>query len=329
PGRPLVVSLADVYAYEPVPPGLAPAEARHIQGAQLNAWTEHMRLTERVEHQAFPRVAAIAEVTWSPADVRNWPHFRARLAAQFARYRRLGIAYSDTAFEPRVELSAGSTPERLHVALSNQAQYGEIRYTLDDSQPTATSTEYRKTFEADAGTRLRAATFAGPLPLSAEVATTLATRALRRRTDEELRQCSGKLALRLEDDAPLEGERAVFNVDIIDPCWIWPEVDLSQGVSLRVAVGQLPFNFQIGADADAIRRGDARTPDGEFELRIDGCGGEPVAVLPLASAAGNPAVTVLSPVQVPPRAGRHDLCLRFARPAIDPIWALQWAEFGE
>ena len=67
PGRPDIVSLADVYAFEPVPAELAPAEARRILGAQVNAWTEHMRLPGRVEHQVFPRAAALAEATWSPA----------------------------------------------------------------------------------------------------------------------------------------------------------------------------------------------------------------------------------------------------------------------
>ena len=58
-----------------------------------------------------------------------------------------------------------------------------------------------------------------------------------------------------------------FNVDIVDPCWIWPDVDLARGATLRASVGQLPFNFQIGKDADAIRRGDARTASGELEVR--------------------------------------------------------------
>ncbi len=106
--------------------------------------------------------------------------------------------------------------------------------------------------------------------------------------DQTLRQCTGNLVLRLEDDAPLEGRRAFFNVDIVNPCWIWPEVDLSRGTSLRVAVGQVPFNFQIGADVQAIRRGDARTPAGEFEVRVGSCDGEPVAVQPLAVAALSP-----------------------------------------
>ena len=81
PGRPAVVTLEDIYAYEPVPPGLTPSEARHILGAQLNAWTEHMRLAERIEHQAFPRVAALAEATWSPVSC--------------ARLARLSVAARD------------------------------------------------------------------------------------------------------------------------------------------------------------------------------------------------------------------------------------------
>jgi hypothetical protein len=33
--------------------------------------------------------------------------------------------------------------------------------------------------------------------------------------------------------------------------------------------------------------------------------------------------------QLPALAGQHDICLRFARPRLDPLWALDWAEIGE
>jgi hexosaminidase len=153
--------------------------------------------------------------------------------------------------------------------------------------------------------------------------------ALRRRTVEELAHCSGKLVLRLEDDAPAGDDRAVFNVDIVDPCWIWRDIDLTRGASLTAAVGQVPFNFQIGRDAEAIRRGDARTADGELEIRTGDCAGEPAARLPLAAAAASDGVTVIGPVHIAPHAGRGDLCLRFARPRIDPIWTLSWLALGE
>ena len=34
--------------------------------------------------------------------------------------------------------------------------------------------------------------------------------------------------LRLEDDAPPGDDRAIFNVDIVDPCWVWRDVDLAE-----------------------------------------------------------------------------------------------------
>jgi hexosaminidase len=328
PGRPAIVTLRDVYAFDPVPPGLSPAEAKRVLGAQLNAWTEHMRLPERIEHQAFPRLAALAEVAWSPASDRDWRGFLTRLGAQFARYRQLGIRYADTAFEPRIALAPGSGPAALRVHFAQQAEFGELRYTLDGTEPRPASTRYSGPFEARAGAELQAAAFDGSRLLARTPPLTLDPAQLDRRTHDDLRPCSGKLVLRLEDDAPVEGERAVFNVDIVDPCWIWPDADLAQGATLSAAVGQLPFNFQIGKDVLAIRHGDARTPHGELELLDGDCRGEPLAVLPLAEAAANPAITEIGPVRVRPRPGRGDVCLRFARPAIDPIWAIQWVEIG-
>jgi hexosaminidase len=334
PGRPAVITLRDVYAYEPIPAGLVPDEARHILGAQVNAWTEHMRLPARVEHQAFPRAAALAEATWSPAAARDWNSFVSRLGAQFARYRALGLQFAGSAFEPRFALGltgdgGGGGHGTLRVTLSQQSPFGTIRLTRDGSPPGPDSEPYSGPFDAMAGSVLRAAAFDGKLALSEVVSQTVDAAALRRRTDEELAQCSGKLVLRLEDDAPVEGDRAFFNVDIVDPCWIWRDADLARGAALTAAVGQVPFNFQIGREADAIRRGDARTPDGELEVRTGDCTGEPVARVPLATAAASPGVSVIGPVRIPPQAGDGDLCLRFARPRIDPVWTIAWVELGE
>jgi hypothetical protein len=40
-------------------------------------------------------------------------------------------------------------------------------------------------------------------------------------------------------------------------------------------------------------------------------------------------VTILAAQRLPPIPGRHDVCLRFARPRLDPQWALDWIEIGE
>jgi hexosaminidase len=329
PGRPSVESLEDVYAYEPLPAGLSAGEAAHVLGAQVNAWTEHMRLPERVERQAFPRAAALAEAAWSPAARRDWPGFQARLAVQFARYRRLGLGYSSSAFEPKFTMAPQADGTAVHVALSRQAGRGDIRYTTDGTAPGPQSARYAAPFDVAAGASVTAASFDGALPLSGAVAMKADAVAWRRRSSDALAECSGNLVLRLEDDAPFDGPRAFFNVDIVDPCWKWPEADLAQGATLRASVGQLPFNFQIGKDADAIRRGDARTREGELEVRGGDCRGEPIAILPLAQASRNLGLSVLGPARLPPRPAGTGLCLRFARPSIDPVWAIQWVELGE
>ncbi|MGR4850232.1 beta-N-acetylhexosaminidase [Streptomyces sp. LARHCF252] len=91
-----VRTLEDVYRFEPVPPELTPEEARHVLGTQANLWTEVMEDQARVDYQAFPRLAAFAEVAWSalPApEKRDFAGFEHRMTAHYRRLDALGVAY--------------------------------------------------------------------------------------------------------------------------------------------------------------------------------------------------------------------------------------------
>ncbi len=261
PGRGSVITLKDVYGFDPAPGQLTEAERRHILGLQANVWTEHIRTPERVEAMTFPRAAAVAEIGWSPAAAKDWPGFLARLPGEIRRYKALGLHADESA----LTLAAGPRAEAI-------------------TSPSA------------------------------------------RRASQALKQCTDKLTLNLEDDAPLTGPRAVFLVDIMNPCWMDSARDLSAGGVLTVAVGNLPFNYQLGADLAKIALRPTRTPEGELEVRADSCVGDLVASLPLARAAQSEAVTALR-VDIPPRAGRHDLCLQFTAKSVDPIWAVDWVQF--
>ncbi|MGW0119563.1 beta-N-acetylhexosaminidase [Streptomyces sp. NPDC003327] len=91
-----VRTLADVYGFEPVPPGLSAEAAAHVIGAQANVWTEVMENRDRVDYQVFPRLAAFAEVAWSalptPAD-RDTDGFLRRMVTHYRRLDALGVAY--------------------------------------------------------------------------------------------------------------------------------------------------------------------------------------------------------------------------------------------
>jgi len=152
-------TLSNVYSYEPIPEALNEEEAKRILGAQANVWTEHMPVPEQVEYMVFPRLAALSEVLWSPAEHRDWTSFWQRMDAQYMRYERLGINYSLSAFQ--VTVSPGVDPEnrRLLLRLDSEVPDPEIRYTLDGSDPTSRSPLYTEHVAVDAPGTFKAAIF--------------------------------------------------------------------------------------------------------------------------------------------------------------------------
>jgi hexosaminidase len=145
----------------------------------------------------------------------------------------------------------------------------------------------------------------------------------KRRVSHDLDQCGEGYVLSLEDDAPITGERATFRVNITDPCWIWKGADLAQVKAIRATVGQIPFNFQIGADAAKIPLHKPATKSGELEIRLDDCkAGKVVASMSLESAVSNYGLTRLPDLDLPSQEGAHDICFTFTRAKIDPIWAI-------
>ena len=257
PGRGFVVTLRDLYAFNPTPAALTPEQAGHVLGVQANLWTEHMRSEDRVEHQAYPRVAALAELGWTAPERMDWADFSRRLEPQLGRYRRLGIDYAHTALD-----AAPATPGQ-----------GERRY------------------------------------------------------DHQMKLCTDGLSLSLIDDAPIMGDRPAFLIDIMNPCWIYQGADLSDGAVFEASVGQVPFNFQIGADIEKIRLRPPHSAAGELEVRLDGCDGAPVLSLSLAEAAARDDATVLRGA-LPATAGVHDLCLIFTQASPDPMWGVDWVRLA-
>jgi hexosaminidase len=150
-----------VYSFEPVPDALPAERRRHILGAQANMWSEYLTSAEQVEYMLFPRLFALAEITWSPAEARDWERFTARLPAAFAALDRLSVSYR----VPHVE---GLDADRIFladtatVALGSLlGESGTIRYTTDGSIPGADSPAY------DAPLRLPIA--GGPVTLAARL----------------------------------------------------------------------------------------------------------------------------------------------------------------
>jgi hexosaminidase len=87
-----LLSLEDVYAFDPVPRELTADEAAHVIGVQANIWTEHMDSTRVVDYMAFPRLCAFAEVAWSGPGFPE-SDFAGRLRVHKGRLRAYGVEY--------------------------------------------------------------------------------------------------------------------------------------------------------------------------------------------------------------------------------------------
>ena len=68
--------------------------ANHILGVQGSMWT-HIAVTEMIDYQIYPRLVALAEVAWTPQQVRGGSDFDTRLSAHYWRLQLLDITYFD------------------------------------------------------------------------------------------------------------------------------------------------------------------------------------------------------------------------------------------
>jgi hexosaminidase len=92
----IVLTIRDVYGFDPVPPELTEAEAKHVLGGQANLWTEHMDNPRTVDYFAFPRLCALAEALWREGEP-DFDDFAARLSVHLDRLDAVGVEYRESA----------------------------------------------------------------------------------------------------------------------------------------------------------------------------------------------------------------------------------------
>jgi hexosaminidase len=320
PGRPMLIPLRKTYEFEPVPAALTPEQARHILGLQANTWTEHMRTFMRVEHAIFPRIAAVAETGWSPRARKDYADFLSRLPAQLVRYRALGIDYAETPFAVRIDGTRKPGAAKLDVVLSNPLQLGDIRYTTDGEAPTPSSPRYGAPLSLDLPAQVQATAFVDGKPLAAATATRFDAASLLHREDEALAMCSQGLMLRLEDDGPLAGPRAIYNADIFNPCWLWRDAPLDGIAAIEVRAGRIPYYFQLAGDEANRKFRPAHAAHGELEIRA-GCDGAMLASVPLPAEPGADGFATLSAPLSTPQA-TADLCIVFTGDTRPAMWVV-------
>lgn len=327
-GPPPEVTLRQAYDTQLVPPGASADEAKHIIGVQAGLWAEQMLTFAHDQHATFPRIAALAELGWSPPAAHDWDGFLARLPAEMARYRALGIGVADSAFAPTFGISRAAEGG-MRVVLANQVHGGGIRYTTDGTEPAATSATYTQPLTLPAGTALRAATFAADGSVLAAARSTLLDEAtLWSRDGTALETCSGEPPSRLQGARPARGPSSVYAVEIGNACWMWPAVDVQGAARITVTAEKLSWRYGDEARGAVVRDGHAA--DDAIEIHANRCDGPRLATLPLGhTKPSGGQVHLETNLSAPIAADVHALCVFATGDPREGQWALGKISFSK
>jgi len=82
-----------VYGYDPIPAGITADQKKHVLGSQGQLWTEFMPDPGQVEYMAWPRLAALSEVLWSPKEGKDYKDFQNRLPQDLKRLDAQDVNY--------------------------------------------------------------------------------------------------------------------------------------------------------------------------------------------------------------------------------------------
>ena len=327
-GRLAIAPLQQVYNFEVMPTVLSAEEGRHVLGAQGNLWSEYLLSGWYVQHAAFPRVDALSEAVWTQPANMQWAGFLERLPAQMQRYRRQGVAAADSAFAVDFQLANGRNVALQNnggaVTLVNQTAFGEIRYTLDGSEPTVRAKLYTAPLALELGAVVRAAAFsADGLPLAAARTYNFSAATLLRRSSNELQACpGGDLGLRVPLTPNSPDVAPVYDVDLFHSCYVYPKALLNGVTELQFDTARLARNYGLVNHKNQVQSYPAQTPFGELVVYQDHCAtGAQIARATLPDPATSSSRQSLE-VLISPTDGEHDLCFIFTAPTQGPLYVI-------
>ena len=87
-----------VYNYKPMNNVAEELQSKYL-GVQANFWTEWVVEPSVVQYLMLPRLAAVAEAGWTPAELRNYDDFINRLQGEAKYYQLRGVDYGKHVFK--------------------------------------------------------------------------------------------------------------------------------------------------------------------------------------------------------------------------------------
>jgi len=136
---------------------LCPAAAEiqaNVAGMSGHLFAETVRSRSMIERYILPRMLGLAERAHNKAETLNDREYFGTLTAEMAKWAAEGTDH--WLRQPGIRLADGM------IEMNDAYGIGEIRYTLDGSEPNAESKLYTGPFEAPTGGRVCARLFNGP-----------------------------------------------------------------------------------------------------------------------------------------------------------------------
>ena len=150
--------LKTLYHYSLEKENLSPVLQKNILGTQANLWAEHVGSTEHSEYMLFPRLLALAEISWTTDNLKNWDNFINRTQAFMKRLDVMKVNYARSMYQvvPTVENQKGNIFLKLDCEVPN----ADIRYALGDT-PIEKATKYHQPIALNRSTTFKATVFSG------------------------------------------------------------------------------------------------------------------------------------------------------------------------
>ena len=150
--------LKKLYNYNLEKEALADAsvEKSKVLGTQASLWAEHVGSTEHSEYMLFPRLLALAEISWTNDKLKDWDSFMRRTQHFMQRMDVMGIHYARSVYQvvPTVEHKEGN----IYLKLECEVPNADIRYALGDT-PIEKGEKYTAPIAIKGTTTYKAAVF--------------------------------------------------------------------------------------------------------------------------------------------------------------------------
>jgi len=137
------ISLEKVYALNPMIEGLDDKYHPQVLGAHATLWSDQFihgtilqeiapinenRSEQYFDYLTFPRMAALAEVCWTPTELQSWTDFEKRMSSHYNRLDEAKFGYRVP--QPKL-ISKNEVDGGYEIILDNVVEGAEIRYSSD------------------------------------------------------------------------------------------------------------------------------------------------------------------------------------------------------